>query len=82
MRFFASPGTLFAEPMRDSPMTSPRATATTTTDPANRRADPPVQWPPIHAAEEILERASRRIRLRGEGDRLIRKTDESTTDSV
>ena len=82
MRFFASPGTLFAEPMRDSPMTSPDATATTTTDPANRRADRAVQWPPIHAAEEILERASRRIRLRGEGDGLIRQTDESATDSI
>ncbi len=82
MRFFASPGTLFAEPMRDSPMTSPDATATTTTDPANRCAQCPVQWPPIHAAEEFLERASRRIRLRGEGDRLIRETDDATTDSI
>ncbi len=68
--------------MRDSPMTSPDATVTTTTDPANRPSQPPVQWPPIHAAEEILERASRRIRLRGEGDRLIRETDESATDSI
>ncbi len=82
MRFFASPGTLFAEPMRDSPMTSPDATGTTTADPANRRAQSPVQWPTIQAAEEILERASRRIRLRGEGDRLIRQTDESATDSI
>ncbi len=82
MGFFASPGTLFAEPMRDSPMTSPDANVTTTADPATRRAQPPVQWPPIHAAEEILERASRRIRLRGEGDRPIRQTDESTTDSI
>ncbi len=82
MRFFASAGTLFAEPMRDSPMTSPDVTATTTAKRGTRRADPPVQWPPIHAAEEILERASRRIRLRGEGDRLIRQTDESATDST
>lgn len=82
MRFFASPGTRFAEPMRDSPMTSPDAITTTTTDPANRRADRAVQRPSIQAAEEILERASRRIRLRGEGDRLIRETDESTTDSI
>ncbi len=82
MRFFASAGTLFAEPMRDSPMTSPDAITTTTTDAANRRAHPPVQWPPIHAAEEILERASRRIRLRDEGDRLIRETDESAPDSI
>ncbi len=82
MRFFASPGTPFAEPMRDSPMTSPDATVTTTTDPATRRAQSPGQWPPIHAAEEILERASRRIRLRDEGDRLIRQTDESATDPV
>jgi hypothetical protein len=82
MRFFASPGTLFAEPMRDSPMTSPDATATTTTDPATRRADCAVQGPSIQVVEEILERASRRIRLRGEGDRLIRRTDESTTDSI
>ena len=68
--------------MRDSPMTSPDVTATTTTDPANRCADRAAQWPPIHAAEEILERASRRIRLRGEGERLIRQTDESETDSI
>ena len=82
MHFFASPGTLFAEPMRDSPMTSPDPITTTTTDPANRRAQPPAPGPSIRAAEEILERASRRIRLRGEGDRLIRQTDESTTDSI
>ena len=63
-------------------MTSPDAITTTTTDPANRRAQSPVRWPSIHAAEEILERASRRIRLRGEGDRLIRQTDESATDSI
>ena len=64
-------------------MTSPDATVTTTTDPATRRAHhQAMQWPPIHAAEEILERASRRIRLRGEGDRLIRQTDESVTDSI
>ncbi len=81
MRFFASPGTPFAEQMRDSPMTSSDATVTTTTDPANRRADRAAQWPPIHAAEDFLERASRRIRLRGGGDRLIRQTDESATDS-
>lgn len=81
MRFFASPGTLLAEPMRDSPMTSPDATVTTTTDPATRRAQSALQWPPIHAAEEILERASRRIRLRGEGERLDCQTDESATDS-
>ena len=82
MHFFASPGTLFAEPMRDSPMTKPDTTVTTTTDRANRRAQSPVQWPPIHPAEEILERASRRIRLRGEGERLIGETDESATDSI
>ena len=82
MRFFASAGTLIAEPMRDSPMTSPDATPTTTTDSANRPAELPVQWPPIHAADEIIERASRRIRLRGEGDRLIGETDESTSDSI
>ncbi len=82
MRFFASFGTPFAEPMRDSPMTSPHVSTTTTTDSATRRAQPPVQWPPFHAAEEILERASRRIRLRDEGDRLIRQTDESATDSI
>ena len=82
MRFFASPGTPFAEPMRDSPMTSPDANVTTTTDPANRQAHHQArQWPSIQGAEEFLERASRRIRLRGEGDRLIRRTDESTTDS-
>ncbi len=63
-------------------MTSPDPTVTTTADPATRRADPAVPWPPIHAAEEILERASRRIRLRGEGERLIRQTDESATDPV
>ncbi len=68
--------------MRDSPMTSPDANVTTTADPATRCAQSPVQGPPIHAAEEILERASRRIRLRGEGDRPIRQTDESTTDSI
>ncbi len=82
MRFFASPGTPFAEQMRDSPMTRPHPTATTTTDPETRRARPPVQGLSIRAAEEILERASRRIRLRGEGDRPIRQTDESTTDSI
>ena len=82
MRFFASSGTLFAEPMRDSLMTRSHATGTTTTDPRKRRADRPVQWPPIRVAEEILERASRRIRLRGEDDRLIGETDESATDSI
>ena len=68
--------------MKDSPMTSPDATVTTTTDPATRRADRVVQGPSIQVAEEILERASRRIRLRGEGERLIRQTDESATDSI
>lgn len=68
--------------MRDSPMTSPDASATTTTDPANRRAHVAVQLPSIQVAEEFLERASRRIRLRGEGDRLIRQTDEAATDSI
>ncbi len=63
-------------------MTSPDPTVTTTTDPATHRAQPPVQRPPIHDAEDILERASRRIRLRDEGDRLIRETDESTTDWI
>ena len=82
MRFFASFGTRLAEPMRDSPMTNPDPITTTTTDLANRRADRAMQWPPIHAAEEFLERASRRIRLRGEGDRLIPQTDESATDST
>ncbi len=68
--------------MRDSPMTRSHATGTTTTDPRRRRPDRPVQWPPIRVAEEILERASHRIRLRGEGDRLIGETDESATDSI
>lgn len=68
--------------MRDSPMTRSNPTATTTTDPTTRRAQPLAPGPSIHAAEEILERASRRIRLRGEGDRPIRQTDESSTDSI
>ena len=68
--------------MRDSPMTNPDVTVTTGTNPTNRRAHGAVQWPSILSAEEFLERASRRIRLRGESDRLIRQTDESTTDSI
>ncbi|MEE9131147.1 MAG: hypothetical protein V3T84_14095 [Phycisphaerales bacterium] len=63
-------------------MTSPDTTVTTSTDPVNRRAHGAVHGPSIQAAEEILERASRRIRLRGEGDRLVRQTDESATDSI
>ena len=63
-------------------MTSPDATVTTATTPANHRAHGAVHGPSILAAEEILERASRRIRLRDEGDRLIRQTDESATDST
>ena len=82
MGFFASPGTLFAEPMRDSLMPSPDASVTTTTDPVNRRAHGAGHGPAIQAAEEFLERASRRIRLRGEGERLIRQNDESATDSI
>ncbi|MEE8154811.1 MAG: hypothetical protein V3T53_07585 [Phycisphaerales bacterium] len=63
-------------------MTSRDATVKTTTDLSNRRAHAAVQLPSIQVAEEFLERASRRIRLRGEGDRLIRQTDEAATDSI
>ena len=68
--------------MRDTPMTKPDATVTTTTDPATRRAHGTMHGPSMQVTEDFLERASRRIRLRDEGDRLIRETDESATDSI
>ena len=45
-----------------------------------KRAVRAMRSQPIHVAEMILERASRCIRLRGEGDRVIDRASERETD--